>query len=311
MRIVIGCVAALALSAGAAFAQNLSLRAPAWAQPLLASDIIPTLGGRATLAEEGIVTAVRVTIAPIGGGVARVIRFDAREDANTIALRRFTGHPTTGWWLWGPDTPHIATPTAAQAREISELAGRLSGVAGVLGGSAQAGACASGEQAYVEIVANGRSTSLSRTCVAATDAAGRLITRLSEIAGSRTDEELAAAAREELMAVDRAFAEMAAREGVPKAFEHYAGERGVIVTRENILDGPAAIAAAYADWAEGARLEWAPQTAQVSSRGDMGWTWGNSTYTAPDGARTQGRYISVWTRDFDGNWRYAFDAAIR
>ena len=62
---------------------------------------------------------------------------------------------------------------------------------------------------------------------------------------------------------------------------------------------------------QGARLEWAPETARVSARGDMGWTWGNSTYTAPDGTRTPGRYISVWTRDYEGNWRFAFDAALR
>jgi ketosteroid isomerase-like protein len=43
----------------------------------------------------------------------------------------------------------------------------------------------------------------------------------------------------------------------------------------------------------------------------MGWTWGNSTYTAPDGTQRQGRYVSIWTRDYEGNWRYAFDAPIR
>ena len=53
------------------------------------------------------------------------------------------------------------------------------------------------------------------------------------------------------------------------------------------------------------------ETGRVSARGDMAWTWGNSAYTAPDGTRSTGRYISVWTRDYEGNWRYAFDAPIR
>jgi hypothetical protein len=43
----------------------------------------------------------------------------------------------------------------------------------------------------------------------------------------------------------------------------------------------------------------------------MAWTWGNSVYVAPDGARTPGRYVSVWARDYEGNWRFAFDAPIR
>jgi ketosteroid isomerase-like protein len=48
----------------------------------------------------------------------------------------------------------------------------------------------------------------------------------------------------------------------------------------------------------------------VSERGDMGWTWGNATYTAPDGTHTTGRYVSIWTRDLDGNWKYALDAGV-
>jgi hypothetical protein len=43
----------------------------------------------------------------------------------------------------------------------------------------------------------------------------------------------------------------------------------------------------------------------------MGWTWGNSVMTLPDGTRQPGRYISIWTRDYEGQWRYAFDAPIR
>jgi ketosteroid isomerase-like protein len=42
----------------------------------------------------------------------------------------------------------------------------------------------------------------------------------------------------------------------------------------------------------------------------MGWTWGNATFIAPDGTRTTGRYISIWTRDLDGNWKYAVDAGV-
>jgi hypothetical protein len=42
----------------------------------------------------------------------------------------------------------------------------------------------------------------------------------------------------------------------------------------------------------------------------MGWTWGNSVHIAPGGARTPGRYVSIWTRDYDGNWRFSFDAPI-
>jgi ketosteroid isomerase-like protein len=113
------------------------------------------------------------------------------------------------------------------------------------------------------------------------------------------------------MAADRAFAAKAAADGVPAAFNEYAASDALMVSSDAINAGRAGVAQRFQNWPEGARLEWAPETARVSARGDMGWTWGNSVYIAPDGARSAGRYISVWTRDYEGNWRFAFDAQIR
>jgi ketosteroid isomerase-like protein len=297
------------LLAAPAFAQNLALRAPQWAQAMLSTDVTPTTGGRSLIVAEGVPISVRVTIAPARGGVARVIRYDLRGETGSLAVRRFTGHPSTGWWLWGGDTPRVTEVTPAQRADIAALARAAAGIAGQLGGATET--CPAGEQAFLEIAVEGRAISLSRPCVANTDPAGRLALRLSDIAGSRTEEELAAAAVAELLAVDRAFAAKARADGVPAAFNEYAAEDALVVSSELVSTGRAGVAARYENWPEGARLEWAPETARVSARGDMGWTWGNSTYTAPDGTRTPGRYISVWTRDYEGQWRFAFDAAVR
>lgn len=307
-------VRAIALGAAAllvcapATAQNLSLRAPQWAQVLLSADVTPTTGGRALIAAEGIPMSVRVTIAPTRGGIARVIRYDLRGETGSLALRRFTGHPSTGWWLWGGDGPRVTTVTTAQRTEIANLVRAVAGVTGQLGGASEV--CANGEQAYVELALEGRASSLSRACVANTDPGGRLALRLSEIAGSRTEEELAAAAVVELMDADRAFAAMAASDGVPAAFARYASADALMVSSTNIFTGSAGVAARFENWPAGARLEWAPETARVSARGDMGWTWGNATYIAPDGTREPARYITVWTRDYEGNWRFAFDGGL-
>ncbi|MGE0742825.1 MAG: DUF4440 domain-containing protein [Hyphomonadaceae bacterium] len=303
------CGLALLASAPAA-AQNLSLRAPQWAQALLSSDVTPTTGGRAALATQGLDVGVRVTIAPTRGGVARVIRYELRGDAAQLHVRRFTGHPSTGWWLWGSDAPRVTTLAAAEQADVANLARTVMGVAGGLGGGTE-DACPAGEQAYVEIALGSRSTNFTRTCTADTDAVGRLALRLSELAGSRTEEELAAAAVNELLEADRAFAAMAAAEGVPAAFEAFAAADALIVTGAEIASGREGIAHTYTGWPAGAQLQWAPETARVSARGDMGWTWGNSVMTLPDGTRTEGRYVSIWTRDYEGNWRYAFDAPIR
>lgn len=297
------------LLAAPAIAQNLSLRAPQWAQALVAADVTPTTGGRAMIAADGIEMAVRVTLASPNGGVARVIRYDLRGEQGSLYLRRFTGHPSTGWWLWGGDAPRVTQVTPAQRTEIATLTRALMGVAGGVGGSEEV--CQAGEQAYIEVSLAGRSASFSRPCVANTDAGGRLALRLSEIAGSRDEEELSRASVVELLEADRAFAAKAAADGVPAAFNQFAAEDALIVTSDSVSSGRAGIAARYQNWPQGARLEWAPETARVSERGDMGWTWGNSTYIDAGGVRTTGRYVSVWTRDYEGNWRFAFDAPIR
>ncbi|WP_395645678.1 YybH family protein [Terricaulis sp.] len=312
LRAAAVCGLALLLAGPAAAQANMSLRAPAWAQPLLATDVTPTTGGRAVLAADGVDLTVRVTIQPTGGGVARVIRYDQRGDVGQIALRRFTGHPSTGWWLWGSDAPLVTTLSAADRTQVAALARSAAGVATTLAAeSATTGNCDSGIQAYVEMVVGGRSQSQTRACVIESEPTGQLVLRLSQIAGSRSEEELAAAAVNELLAADRAFAAKAAADGVPAAFAAYAASDGMIVTSTEVANGQEEVVASYRDWPQGARLAWAPEAGRVSARGDMGWTWGNSTYTAPDGARRQGRYITVWKRDYDGNWRFAFDAPIR
>jgi ketosteroid isomerase-like protein len=305
----LGCALWLAALTPAS-AQNLSLSAPDWATPLIGADITPTTGGRAALQEEGITVAARVTIAPSSGGVARIIRFEQRGDAAHLFLRRFTGHPSTGWWLWGSDAPFITTPTAAQRTQAAALVRAVMGVGGALGGGGAGEVCAGGERVYLEVAYEGRSTSFVRNCISATDAAGRLALALSEIAGSRTGEELAAAAVQELLDADRAFAAKARADGVPAAFAEYAAENALMLSRETITSGRDGVVARFGHWQEGARLDWAPEAARVSDRGDMGWTWGNSIFTSADGTRTSGRYVSIWTRDLDGNWRYALDAGV-
>lgn len=313
IRGMLAAAAALALTLGlsSAEAQNLSLRGPAWAQPLLATDVIPTTGGRAALNAEGIDVAARVTIVPNHGGIARVIRYEARGNDGLIALRRFTGHTSTGFWLWGGDTPYRITPSAAVREEMARLVRAAMGVGGAVSGADTQQTCSGGEQAYVELALGGRSTSATRMCVTNNDPVGRLVTRLSELGGSRTEEELAEAAVREVLDADRAFAAMAQAEGVPAAFAHWAAQDTILMADDGPREGVDAVRAAFADWPDGARLEWTPVRGGIAARGDMGWTWGTSVYIAPDGTRQNGRYVTVWKRDYDGNWRFAFDGALR
>jgi ketosteroid isomerase-like protein len=176
------------------------------------------------------------------------------------------------------------------------------------GGPVATGERCSGEQAFVEVAVEGRANSFTRNCLSNADPVGRLATRLSVLAGSRDHEQLDAAAIEEVLATDRAFAALAASDGVPAAFAHYAAHDALMVrgSSENTV-GHDAVVARFANWPEGATLEWTPRAARVSSRGDMAWSWGDSVFVAADGTRTPGRYVSIWSRDVEGEWRFAVD----
>jgi ketosteroid isomerase-like protein len=55
-----------------------------------------------------------------------------------------------------------------------------------------------------------------------------------------------------------------------------------------------------------AQLEWEPRVGDVASSGELGWLTGPSTFTAPDGSKHHGNYLSIWTRRPDG-WRVFID----
>jgi hypothetical protein len=211
--------------------------------------------------------------------------------------------------MWGPDTPLNRVPAASAREELAGLVRAAIGVGGSMGGDPNQ-TCPAGEQVFVELALGSRATSASRACVSNQDAVGRLALRLSQLAGSSTEEELHFAAVEELLSADRAFNDKAQSDGVAAAFREYGAPGMISFAGGAVQVGADAAAARFADLPEGARLEWAPELARVSTRGDMGWTWGRAVFTAPDGAQSHLCYVSIWTRGDDGAWRAAFDSGI-
>ncbi|HMG84770.1 MAG TPA: nuclear transport factor 2 family protein [Terracidiphilus sp.] len=60
------------------------------------------------------------------------------------------------------------------------------------------------------------------------------------------------------------------------------------------------------------QLTWTPTDAQMGPSGDMGYTWGHFEGHSKDAAgnplTTSGRYMTVWRREKDGNWKVVLDA---
>ena len=60
------------------------------------------------------------------------------------------------------------------------------------------------------------------------------------------------------------------------------------------------------------QLTWTPTDAMMGPSGDMGYTWGHYEGRSKDAngnpVLTTGRYITMWRREPDGNWKVVLDA---
>lgn len=125
-----------------------------------------------------------------------------------------------------------------------------------------------------------------------------------------------AAARAELLAVDRAFDSAVAAAG-PRGGEVWGtffGDSGKMLppVGELIRGAPGTAALMgpfFGDTLN--RLRWAPEHAEVSADGSLGFTIGASrTIRVVDGQERvleRGRYLTVWRRQPDGRWLVAAD----
>lgn len=116
-----------------------------------------------------------------------------------------------------------------------------------------------------------------------------------------------------LYKLDREFSEATAKGG-GKAFASWFAPDGVTLGNGNPpVEGRDAIAA-VATWSpEEYQLTWTTAGARMSREGDYGFTWG--TYTGVvkgkdgDVSRKTGRYILVWKKQADGQWKVELDAS--
>ena len=60
------------------------------------------------------------------------------------------------------------------------------------------------------------------------------------------------------------------------------------------------------------QLTWTPTDAVLGPSGDIGYTWGHFEGSSRDAAGnpvvTSGRYITIWRKQADGNWKVVLDA---
>jgi ketosteroid isomerase-like protein len=118
----------------------------------------------------------------------------------------------------------------------------------------------------------------------------------------------------EIIETEKAFAEMAKTEGIPKAFLTYAAEDAVLMRNNTLISGKNAIKNSFGNQDPGAgnvELTWEPDFVDVSGSGDLGYTYGKYTYSVTDSSgvvrQDSGIFHTVWKRQSNGDWRFVWD----
>lgn len=133
------------------------------------------------------------------------------------------------------------------------------------------------------------------------------------LAGCQPRADVAGSAQE-LLATDQAWAKLAAANGPTASIVAYwTPDARVVLPGQPIAVGTEAIRQMVTAMQAipGFHISWIPDSAIVSSSGDLGYPYGTNQITMPDSAgvpRTvRGRYITVWRKEPNGPWRCAFD----
>lgn len=116
---------------------------------------------------------------------------------------------------------------------------------------------------------------------------------------------------DELLQTDADFAETAREQGYRKAFTEYMDDDAVLL-RDNHLPIIGGDAVRYVNSMNDSTftVDWSPQAGDVSSSGDLGFTYGVYELRT-DTERQTGTYVTVWRRNKEGRWRYVLDAGTQ
>jgi len=130
---------------------------------------------------------------------------------------------------------------------------------------------------------------------------------------SKHTEKLPEELKTEIIATERAFEAAARDSGIAAAFFLYADENAVIQRgNDSLIAGRENIRNFYQKPVyEKAEVSWAPDFADVSADGTLGYTYGKYTWKFPrDSGRVtehKGVFHTVWKRQTDGSWKYVWD----
>lgn len=119
-------------------------------------------------------------------------------------------------------------------------------------------------------------------------------------------------ARAQVAQAEADFNDYAAKYGVKEAFLTFAADSAVISRGGKIYKGKAGISQYFdAQTYLSVKLIWSPDVVEISSSGDLAYTYGPYLFEAINADSTLinsgGIFHTVWKKQADGSWKFVFD----
>jgi ketosteroid isomerase-like protein len=117
---------------------------------------------------------------------------------------------------------------------------------------------------------------------------------------------------DELLKIDRDFAHTSVEKGATASFLTYIDDNCVLLRPNRTpVVGREKITEMYSTPDTSFTLNWEPLFADISSSGDLGYTYGIYTVEmdSPEGTivTKEGTYATIWKKDENGNWKFVLD----
>lgn len=116
--------------------------------------------------------------------------------------------------------------------------------------------------------------------------------------------------KERILQTDRDFAALSVQSGAAEAFKQYSrGDVILLPPNAEPVRGRDNVSQGFVEFDKNFILDWEPQAAEVAVSGDLGYSWGISTGVsrATGQQAFRGKYLTVWKKDPDGNWKMIAD----
>ena len=120
--------------------------------------------------------------------------------------------------------------------------------------------------------------------------------------------------KQEILETEQDFAKMSKESGIHKAFMEYAADNAVLMRNNKLIIGKDSIDSHFLAQKinnDEVQLSWEPDFIEVSSSGDLGYTYGkyNYKYIDADGnpAESNGVFHTIWKRQTNGIWKFVWD----